>query len=265
MRHHNGQPSVEIRLTPLAAAKSPWSGETPWYVAAALRGTGRHSRGARLRAIATGVAAVAVAAMLAACGGESSADSDEAAGTYDVRVTHASFPTEQRLGQTSLLRLGVRNTGSKAVPGLTVSVSIAGEEGQASSLPFGISDPQPGLAQPDRPVWVLAQTYPRLFGSSDPGGASTSNGKTFALGPLKPGETTEAVWKLSAVKAGKFTLLYDVGAGLSSEVKARTDGGVAPGGSFATEIAAALPDTEVTDGGEVVEKATQRRRATPGE
>jgi hypothetical protein len=215
--------------------------------------------------MATGVAAVAVAAMLAACGGESSSDANEQAGTYDVRVTDASFPTEQRLGQTSLLQLSVRNTGKKTVPALTVSFTIAGKEGQNSSLPFGIRDPQPGLAQPDRPVWVLAQTYPRLADSSDPGGASTSNRKTFSFGELKPGAATEAVWKLSAVKAGKFTLLYKIDAGLSESVKAQTAGGVAPGGSFATEITAALPDTEVTDDGEVVEKATQRQRGEPGE
>jgi hypothetical protein len=207
---------------------------------------------------------VAVAALLGACG-ESSSDANEAAGTYDVRVTHASFPTEQRLGETSLLQLGVRNTGEETVPALTVTVSIAGKQGETSSLPFTINDPQPGLAQPDRPVWVLAQTYPRLAGSSKPGGTSTSNRKTFSFGPLKPGDTVEAVWKLSAVKAGKFTLLYEVGAGLSPEVKAQTRGGVTPGGSFATEITAALPDTEVTDSGEVVEKAMQRQRAEPGE
>jgi hypothetical protein len=214
--------------------------------------------------MATGVAAVAVAAMLAACGGESS-DANQAAGTYHVQVTNASFPTEQRLGQTSLLQLGVRNTGKKALPALTVTLSIAGKQGQNSSLPFGIRDPQTGLAQPDRPVWVLAQTYPRLAGSSDPGGASTSNRKTFSFGPLKPGATTEAVWKLSAVKAGKFTLLYKIDAGVSGTAKAKTSGGVTPGGSFATEITAALPDTEVTDDGEVVEKATQRQRSEPGE
>jgi hypothetical protein len=196
--------------------------------------------------------------MLAACGGESSSDANEPAGTYDVRVTHASFPTEQRLGQTTLMQLGVRNTGKKTLPALTVTVSIAGKEGQTSSLPFGIHDPQTGLAQPDRPVWVLAQTYPRLVGSSDPGGASTSNRKTFSFGPLKPGATTEAVWKLSAVKAGKFTLLYEIDAGLSGSVKAQTTGGVAPGGSFATEISAVPPDTEVTDNGEVVEKPRTR-------
>ncbi len=201
---------------------------------------------------------MAVAALLAACGGESSSDANERAGTYDVRVTTASFPTEQRLGQTSLLRLGVRNTGDKALPALTVTVSIAGREGRASSLPFGIRDPQPGLAQPDRPVWVLAETYPRLAGSSKPGGASTSNRKTFSFGPLKPGATTEAVWKLSAVKAGRFTLLYRIDAGLSGAVKAETTGGVAPGGSFVTEISAVPPDTEVTDSGEVIEKPRSR-------
>jgi hypothetical protein len=208
---------------------------------------------------------VALAAMLAACGGESSSDANEPAGTYDVRVTHASFPTAQHLGQTSLLRVGVRNTGRKALPALTVTFSIAGKEGQASSLPFGIRDPQTGLAQPDRPVWVLAQTYPRLADSPDPGGASTSNRRTFSFGPLKPGATTEAVWKLSAVRAGKFTLRYAIDAGLSGTAKARTTGGVAPGGSFVAEISTALPDTEVTDNGEVVEKAPQRQRSGRGE
>lgn len=206
---------------------------------------------------------MAVAALLAACGGASS-DANEQAGTYNVRVTEAAFPTEQRLGQTSLLRLGVRNTGKKTLPALIVTVSIAGKEGQTSSLPFGIRDPQPGLAQPDRPVWVLAQTYPRLSGSSDPGGASTSNRKTFSFGPLKPGATTKAVWKLSAVKAGRFTVLYDVGADVSGTAKARANGGVAAGGSFVTNIAAALPETEVTDSGEVIEKSKQQG-SKPGE
>jgi hypothetical protein len=207
---------------------------------------------------------VAVAVLLGACGEEASSDANQAAGTYDVRVTEASFPTEQRLGQTTLLRLGVRNTGKKALPALTVTISVAGKQGQASSLPFGVSDAQTGLAQPDRPVWVLAQGYPRLADSQDPGGATTSNRKTFSFGPLKPGATTDAIWKLSAVKAGRFTLLYKIDAGLSGTAKAETNG-VAAGGSFATEITAVLPDTEVTDNGEVVEKAKQRQRAEPGE
>lgn len=194
-----------------------------------------------------------MAASLAACGGGDSTAADEPDGTFKVKVTEAKFPTEQQLGQTSLLELGVRNSGDRTVPNLLVTFTIAGKRGESSSLPFGVNDPQPELAQPERPVWVLSSTYPRLQGSSDPGGTSTSNRKTFAFGPLKPGETTKAVWKLSAVRAGKFTLLYEIGAGLGGEAKAETEGGVAPGGSFSTEITERLPETEVTDSGEIVE------------
>jgi hypothetical protein len=195
-----------------------------------------------------------VAALLAACGGgDSSTAPEEASGKFGVKVTEAEFPTLQRLGQTSVLHLGIRNTGDRAVPNLLVSFTIKGRRGEDSSLPFGVSDPQPELAQPDRPVWVLAATYPRLDGSSDPGGTTTSSPKTFALGTLKPGRTVSAVWKLSAVRAGKFTLLYNVGAGLGGAAKAETEGGVSPGGSFTTEVTERLPETEVTDSGEIVE------------
>jgi hypothetical protein len=219
-----------------------------------LRGTDRHSRRTRLQAIATGFAALAAAALLAACGGGGDSTApEEPSGTFDVKVSEASFPTLQRLGQTSLLQLGIRNSGDRTLPNLTVSFTIKGQMGEDSSLPFGVSDPGPELAQPDRPVWVLSATYPRLVDSSDPGGASTSNAKTFAFGPLKPGETTSAVWKLNAVRAGKYTLLYEVGAGIGGEAKAQTEGGVAPGGSFTAEISERLPETEVTDSGEIVE------------
>jgi hypothetical protein len=217
-----------------------------------LRGTGRHSRHTRLLAIAIWFAALAAAAMFDGCGSSSSAD-DEPTGTFHVKVTKASFPTAQKLGQTALLKLAVRNTGKRTVPALTVSFTIAGKEGVNSSLPFGVRDPQPELAQPERPVWVLAQSYPRLHGSSQPGGASTSSPKTFAFGELKPGKTTTAVWKLSAVRSGKYTLLYSIDAGLGGNAKAKTDNGVRPGGSFKTEISERLPETEVTNNGEIVE------------
>ncbi len=125
-------------------------------------------------------------------------------------------------------------------------------------------DPQTGLAQPERPVWVLAQTYPRFAGSNKPGGAETSSRKTFDLGPLKPGATTEAIWKLSAVRSGKFTLLYSVDASVTGTARAVTDGDVTPGGSFATEITAELPETEVTDSGEIREIKPQRQGSSAG-
>jgi hypothetical protein len=197
------------------------------------------------------LAAVAVAVLLAACG-ESSADK-EPAGNFEVGVTAASFPTLQRLGQTSLLKLSFKNEGEKAVPNLIVSFDLAGKQGAAASLPFGIYEEQTGLANHTRPVWVLSEHFPKLAGSSEPGGTSTADPKTFSFGTLKPGRTTAAVWKLSAVREGKYTLRYSVGAGLGSETKAKTASGVVPGGTFVAEITAKTPETEVTDSGEIVE------------
>jgi hypothetical protein len=208
----------------------------------------------RLRtAIATALAA-AIALSIGACGGDSSSDANEPEGTFPVKVTAASFPSAQRLGQTYLLKLGVRNTGRKTIPALTVTVSVVGKEGQASTLPFAIHDPQPGLAQPDRPVWVLADHYPKFAGSSEPGGAGTSNPKTFAFGRLKAGATADVVWKLSAVRTGRYSLAYTIDAGLSGAAVAETAGGVQPGGSFTARISSAELEKEVTESGEVVDK-----------
>jgi hypothetical protein len=219
-----------------------------------LGGHGKHTSQHRIRAVITAALAAALALSVAACGSESSSDANEASGTFRVKVTDASFPTSQQLGQTSLMRLGIRNSGKKTLPALIVNVSIVGSEGQTSTLPFAIHDPQPELAQPDRPVWVLAAHYPKFAGSSPPGGAETSNQKTYDFGPLKPGRTANLVWKLSAVRSGHYDLLYAIDAGLGGQVKAKTGGGVKPGGSFSVQISAARLNKEVNDSGEVVVK-----------
>src|SRR4051794_1713875 len=222
------------------------------YVRAALGGPARQVSRSRFRAVVAGVLAAALALSVAACGEGASSGANEPGGTYSVKVTGATFPTRQELGQTSLLRLGVRNTGHKTIPALTVSFTLAGKEGRASNLPFGIHDPQPELAQPDRPVWVLAAHYPKFAGSSEPGGAEGSDPKTYNFGPLKPGSTANVVWKLSAVKSGRYGLLYAVDAGLSGAAKAETAGGAAPGGSFAVRIVSRTPNKVVNGAGEVV-------------
>jgi hypothetical protein len=217
-----------------------------------LRGTGTHGRHARLRATAIGTAALAVAALLGACG-ESSSDSSERAGNYPVKVTEASFPAEQHVGQTSLLKLAVRNTGKHAVPALTVTINLKGKGGAGSAIPFSVHDPQTGLANADRPVWVLAASYPRLEGSADPGGATTSSSKTYGFGPLAPGKTVAAVWKLSAVKEGSYTLVYGIDAGNGGEAKAVNQSGDPVGGTIVADVSTDLPETEVNGAGEIVE------------
>lgn len=213
--------------------------------------------------IGAGLASLALAVSLVACGGSSSS-SDEDEGTYEMKVTKATFPTDQDLGQTSLMRIAVRNTGEQTVPTAAITISIAGEEGRTSMLPFGIHDPQPDLAQPDRPVWVLAEGYPKPSGvTTKRGGASTSSRKTFDFGPLEPDRTVEGIWKLSAVRAGRHTVLYGVDAGLTGAARAETASGVEPGGSFTVRITKETPETEVTDSGEVVEIGKDEKAKSP--
>jgi len=218
-----------------------------------MGGNRRYGQRSRIGAVAAGALIAALSLFLVACGDEeSSSGANETAGAYRVKVVTAEFPAKQRLGETTLLRLGVRNTGKEALQSLTVTISVGGEEGRASALPFGYRDPSPEIAQPDRPVWALAAGYPKLNGSSERAGAETSSPKTFAFGPLEPGATIEAVWKLSAVRTGDYEIHYGIGGGLGGAAKAEASPGTQAGGSFTTTITEATPDTVVTDSGEVV-------------
>jgi len=217
---------------------------------------GRKRKHGGCRPVGAAAVAAVLSLSLAACGDDDSPSSSErksASGPFEVKVVRADFPTRQRLGQTSLLRIGVRNTGEETVPSLTMTVSVGGEAGRASSLPFGIRSAEPGLAQPDRPVWVLSEKYPRVGRSSQSAGAENASRKSFDFGPLDAGETVEAVWKVTASRTGSYRLLYSIGAGLTGEAKAETADGVEPGGSFAVRIVDVPPETVVTDSGDVVE------------
>ena len=209
----------------------------------------RIRRRSRIGAAVT-LAAVVGAATLAGCGGSSSG-SDEPSGTREVRVVNAEFPAKQSLGQTTLLQLAVSNESDNTIPGLTFTISVAGKAGEGSTLPFGVRDAQPGLAQPDRPVWVLSEGYPKLVGSSTTAGAEGAALKTYTFGPLKAGEKTEAVWKLSATRKGAYHLLFSVGS--TGDVKLDTPDGAKPGGTVAATISPEVPDVTVNDKGEVVE------------
>jgi hypothetical protein len=195
------------------------------------------------------VCAGALALSLAACGGGGSRqDVDEPQGKFPVEIVTSKFPTRQRLAQTSFLRLGVENTGEQAIPELAITISID----KNAIRPFSVRDPQPNLAAPDRPVWILENDYPRLAGKTVTAGAQTANSKTFAFGPVDPGKRVEAVWKVTPVRAGNYTLDYQVDAGLTGKAKAVTADGSPPTGSFVVQISSEPPQTRVNDQGQVV-------------
>ena len=194
--------------------------------------------------------ALAFATALGGCGGGGTRqDADEPSGKFPVKIVTSSFPTRQHLAQTSLLRIGVENSGQKVVPALAITISLD----KNAIQPFSIYDKQPGLADPDRPVWVLENDYPKLVGETNPAGAQTANDKTFDFGPLKPGKTVDAVWKVTPVQPGVYTLDYQVDAGLEGKAKAVTSDGGPPTGSFVVKISDQPPNTVVNDNGQVVQ------------
>jgi hypothetical protein len=214
-----------------------------------LRETGPHFRRARRTRSGVAVVVGALALAVAGCGGGGARqDANEPSGKFPVKIVTSSFPTRQRLAQTSDLKIGVQNSGTKTVPALAITISID----KNAVHPFSYYDTQPGLADPDRPVWVLESGYPKLAGQKVSAGAETANDKTFDFGPLKPGNTTQAVWRVTPVRGGIYTIDYQVDAGLNGKAKAVTAGGGPVTGSFAVKISTRAPQTRVTGSGKVV-------------
>lgn len=177
----------------------------------------------------------ALGALLASgCGGGGERqDEDEQAGNWTVDVVDASFPTEQRLAEQVALRLRVRNADSSPLPNLAVTVDG-----------FDQRSEQPGLADPNRPVWIIDDA---------PRGGVTAYTNTWALGRVNAGETKEFVWRLTPVKAGRFEVKYRVSAGLDGKAKAVLEGGDRPAGSFAVSVAREPDQARVDpDTGDVV-------------
>jgi hypothetical protein len=217
-------------------------------------------RGAGPRAILALVVGASLVIGLAACGDdEERQDADEPAGEFPVNVTEARFPTNQRLAQTSDLRLAIENIGEETVPDLAVTIYTGDEK---AGGPFDVRSDQPGLADPNRPVWILESEYPKLLTAGlDPdeldqaptAGAEAAQTNTFSFGPLPPGESKDIVWRVTPVQPDTYTVHYEVAAGLQGKAKAVTGDGSPVEGEFVVTITDKPPKTCVGDSGEVLE------------
>jgi|SRR5688572_13521248 len=181
------------------------------------------------------VAFCALGALLASgCGGGGERqDEDEPEGDYRVELLDASFPEKQRLAEQVALRVRVRNADSKEMP--NVAVTVDG---------FTQRSEQPGLADPNRPVWVI---------DDGPRGGVTAYTNTWSLGRVPAGETKEFVWRVTPVKAGNYEVKYRVSAGLDGRARAVSAGGERPAGTFNVNVSREPDDARVDpDSGDVV-------------
>ena len=180
------------------------------YVGGAVGGSG-----ASLRRVGALCAAGATLGAVG-CGGDDRQDAAEPMGTFRVAVVRASFPAKQHLARPERFVIAVRNTGARAVPDLAVTVDS-----------FAARSDEPGLADPDRAVWVI---------DAGPRGGDTAYASTWALGRLAPGQTRRFVWRVTAVQAGTHTVKWQVAAGLNGRAKAVFAGNRAPAGSITVDV-----------------------------
>jgi hypothetical protein len=160
--------------------------------------------------------AIGAALAAAGCGGGTRQDADEPSGTFQVAVVRASFPSKQHLAKQERFVIAVRNTGSKAVPDVAVTLDS-----------FATRSQQAGLADPSRAVWII---------DDGPRGGDTAYTNTWALGRLGPGETRRFVWKVTAVQAGTHTVKWQVAAGLNGKAKAVLAGDRSASGSITVDV-----------------------------
>lgn len=188
-----------------------------------------------MRGLATFACAGSIAALaVTGCGGgEKRQDADEPRGTWTVS-TDASFPRQQELAKQVQLRIKVQNTDDRKLPNVAVTLDGLSRRSQ-----------QPGLADPNRPVWVV---------DDPPRGGVTAYTGTWALGSIPPGQSKEFVWRMTPVKAGEHKVSYRVAAGLDGKARAELSGGDRPEGRFDVSVSGEPSQSRVEPGsGEVVD------------
>ncbi|MCB0870097.1 MAG: hypothetical protein KDB52_04620 [Solirubrobacterales bacterium] len=194
---------------------------------------------------------LSAALFAAGCGGgdDGGQFSNQATGEFPVEVIDATFEPVQTIAETYDLTIAVRNSGDQTIPAINAVINLPG---LGSTLAFAYGDKQQGLAMNQRPVWVVEEGWPKLAGTTGRGGATTADRRTFEFGELKAGDTANMVWRVVAVRPGRYELAYQIGAGLGPDTIAVDASGNPPRGLLPVRISDFARLTEVNEKGQVV-------------
>jgi hypothetical protein len=200
---------------------------------------------------------------LSACGGSAASgdrqDKDEPSGQFPVEVSEVSFPSQQKLAESSTMKIVVRNAGDKEIPNIAVTVQCdESKDGQNGSFDRQITGAE--NADKNRPVFVVDRIpgpdRPASGQELDPLERSSAYVNTYTLGPLAPNKEQTFEWKVTAVHAGDFRICYRVSAGLDGKAKAVAEGGEPISGELTGNISNEAPQTGIADDGETVTTVT---------
>ena len=192
----------------------------------------------RGKATATGCALMLV---LGGCGGGERQDANEPEGDFKVEIVEASFPEEQSIAEEATMKISVRNADDEELPNVAVTVATDPGDSGGAAQAFSQDIADPNVADASRPIWIVDEA---------PSGGDTAYTNTWSLGALPPGETRDFEWKVTAVKAGDYTLNYSVSPGLTG--KAKPAGGHTTKGTFKVTIDDTPPESRVAPDGRVI-------------
>jgi hypothetical protein len=224
------------------------------------------------------LAALALSAQLAGCGGGSRQDANAPSGRFPVQVT-ASFPHLQRLAQHTHLVITVTNVGRKTMPNVAVTIcnttcrypapvgegtSVAAFSqcvGGVSGQPCTQAASAQQVASKSRPIWVVERP-PGLCGYSCLNGGAGANvsyaANTWQRGrPLQPGGSQTFNWRVTAVVPGRFTVAWEVAGDLYGKARAVIAGGGTgpcgrvPCGTLRVRILQTPAQSYVNDAGQI--------------
>jgi hypothetical protein len=168
------------------------------------------------------VLAVGAAVALPGCGGDDDVKVVDASKGEPFKVSATgSFAENQSLGATNALRITVRNDDDRTIP--NVAVIVKGLEHRIATTNNGTGK----VADPDRPVWAV---------DTPPPGAQTSYVNTWALGPLKAGDSKTFRWKLTPVVPGTHEVTWRVAGGLVEDGPVKASDGGTDRGAFTVRI-----------------------------
>ena len=197
--------------------------------------------------------------LIAGCGGsDPRQDENEEEADFPVEVTVAEFAPKQRLAETTDLELAFRNSGDETIPDLALTIYTGDVKADGA---FNMRSAQEGLADPNRPVWILENDYPKILeegastkdlDSAPTAGAETSSTNTYTFGELPPGEEVHVVFRVTPVVSGTYTVHYEVAAGLDGKARAVTDTGEPVEGEFVATITDKPASSKVDEDGNVV-------------
>ena len=149
--------------------------------------------------------------------------------------------------------LGVKNTGDEPLPELAFTIET--DDGVADGS-FNIRIDDPPLSNPNRPVWILENKYPRVDRRAAAEGRLRRPPRPdqhLRLRPARPGRgEDDRLEGRPPCEAGTYTLHYQVEAGLDGAAKAVTADGGEVKGEFVVTISDKAPKATVNDKGQVV-------------